>query len=418
MSISAARHSTVDTTAPFAVGVACVVGAVAAAAAGGWLAAGTPSVVLAGAALLFAVHISVLRLPAAGLIWISTILAVGSATFLERSGSTGFSEIARVAAVAVTVRLLWPGGARFPAGLCARFGRVLLVLVVAYLFFAAGMHDQQTTFLLYCAGAIMTLFYAEVLDRRVNGEDLRTGVVVALTTVIVGSTAFGLVSPSHGLLGDRLRGLVSNPNLLGFYCALVVALLLTYRGRSVWRGCAWLVVGGALLWSGSRSGLLAAVLVTVLNLGLRPGRWRLVWIVIAAGLLVAAVGFPEWITGSDLLILRSNNSRTASYEYAMEVLRERPLYGIGYQAETTPVASTPLRALAQAGILGGVTIGLIYLAILYYSARAGGPTLVFGLVMIVHSVFEGWLLSPVGPMMMCFIAVWFALAKSGAAGGP
>lgn len=127
--------------------------------------------------------------------------------------------------------------------------------------------------------------------------------------------------------------------------------------------------------------------------------------------LVLVLAHPGWVTESDLTILRSNNSRTDSYEYTMAVLKGTEWRGIGLDAEVVQVASTPLRALTHAGLVGGIVILAMYAVIIYCSAKVGRRTLLFAGAMVVHSFFEGWLLTPVGPMTMCFLATWCALAK-------
>ncbi|MGC5030582.1 hypothetical protein [Micromonospora sp. DT229] len=372
-------------------------------------------VVLAGTVVLFL--FSVLRIPATPMIAISIGLVLCSSTYVERSTNTGFSEVVRVAGVLVLARFIWSAAGQDHsedpalAARCGRFVRVLAATIVAYLAFATIGHGMYQELLLYSAGAVLTVVYGSLIARRISGPQIRAGILIALVLAISGSVVFGIVRAGDGILGERLRGLVSSPNLLGFYAVMVFALLLSYRTFRLWMLPVGAVTGAALVWTASRSSLIATVLLVTAHLALRRSRLRALWILLGATGLVLLLSNPAWMTDSDLAILRFNNSRHDSYAYTMTVLADSGWRGIGFGNELVQVASTPLRALVHAGLAGGLLVAAMYAVIVYYSAKVGRQTLLFGGVMVVHSLSEGWLLSPVGPMTMCFVAVWCALAK-------
>ncbi len=376
-------------------------------------------VVLAGMVVLFL--FTVLRIPATPMIAVSIGLVLCSSTYVERSTNTGFSEVVRVASVLVLARFIWSAASQDRsedpalADRCGQFVRVLAATIVAYLAFATIGHGMYQALLLYTAGAVLTVVYGTLIARRISGPQLRAGILIALVLAISGSVVFGIVRAGDGILGERLRGLVSSPNLLGFYAVMIFALLLSYRTFRLWMLPVGAVTGAALVWTASRSSLIATVLLVTAHLALRQTRLRALWILLGATGLVLLLSNPAWMTDSDLTILRSNNSRHDSYAYTMTVLADTGWQGIGLGNELVQVASTPLRALVHAGLAGGLLVAAMYAVIVYYSAKVGRQTLLFGGVMVVHSLSEGWLLSPVGPMTMCFVAVWCALAKCEAA---
>lgn len=392
-------------------------GAVAAAAGAGWLAVQDPAWSMWTAATVIFVVVMMLRLTVPMVIGLALVLVACSSTFAHEASSIGPSESVRVAAALLVSRLAWGPLAAAPdvdnsrAHTYRRFVRALVAGFVVYLVFATVTHEMYLELALYGAGAVMTIVYGEVIARHA-GVDIRKGALVALTAIVAASLVFGLVEPAEAVVNDRLRGLTSNANLLGFYALLVVALLLSYSSASLWTVPVVLIASTALLWSGSRSAALAAALMATLSLAIKRSSQRALWVLASVAILVLAITRADWLTGNELKLLRVNNSRLGSYEYTLSVLESSFWSGIGLGAEAVEVASTPLRALTHAGIFGGVAVVAIYGVILAFSARVGPQTFVFGAVMVVHSLFEGWLLSPVGPMMMCFIVTWCAVAKT------
>ncbi|GIJ77675.1 hypothetical protein SAMN05443287_101662 [Micromonospora phaseoli] len=373
-------------------------------------------IALAGAIALFT--LSLLHIPATATVSISVLLLLSSSTSFDPGDNAGLSAAVRIASVLLLARFMWSSVAAQVRAeevsvldRCNRFVGVLAAAIFAYLAYATLGHGMYLEPLLYGAGVLLAVVYGKTLAQRIAGPDLRNGILLALLVAVLGSVALGLVGAGDSIIGDRLRGIAGNPNLLGFYTILVLALLLSYRRLGLWMLPLGAVTIAALVWSGSRAALVAAVLVVTMNFALRQSPLRTLWILLGATTLVLALINPDWMTGIDLPIFRTNNSRQSSYEYTLQVLADTRWHGVGFKAEATEVASTPLRALTHAGLVGGAAVLMMYAVILYYSAKIGRRTLVFGGAMVVHSLFEGWLLSPVGPMTMCFVATWCALAK-------
>lgn len=108
---------------------------------------------------------------------------------------------------------------------------------------------------------------------------------------------------------------------------------------------------------------------------------------------------------------RGDNSRALTITGAFDAFRSSPLIGIGMANEEFEIASSPLRALAYAGIGGLVAVLFMWTAFLWHSRTAGLPAVGFTLAAVVHSLFEGWLLSPVSPLLLTFVLVWVVVVK-------
>jgi hypothetical protein len=382
---------------------------------------GTFLVLGACGALALGILMVAAPLPRRGWIAVSLLLAIASSTFIERGGATGLSEVARLAAVVVAFRLTWRstppldgdpahrGGSR-----TQKFVPVLVLAITGFLGVATLLHGQVSAFVPYVLGAVLLVLYARILTRHATGRDLCQGALLALGSTVVSALVVAVFLPGIGVLQGRVRGLTSNPNLLGFYCAAFLAILLLRPAGRRFTSMAGLGlgVGGIILvLTGSRASLLAVVIVVLVVLGRQPDtRLKVLALAGGAGVATVLVAFPSLIANNDALILRQGNSRAESLDYALQSLQQHPWSGIGLDNELVQVASTPLRAITQAGLFGGLAVAVIYLAILVFSIRAGRGTVGFGIAMIVHSLFEGWLLSPVGPLALTFVVVWTAIA--------
>lgn len=295
------------------------------------------------------------------------------------------------------------------------FRRRMLLAVLPglgiYLFFATAAHRMWGELALYLIGMIalvVALYSGAVL---LFADQLRIAVIATLLAVGVASAIAGLLVPGLAIEGGRLRGIVENANLLGFFAFLLggAALLLTRR---------WLlrlpmlaITLLLLTWTASRASALAvAVLVLVLIGYQMRNPVRVVIFGIFLGTAVALVYFfmPGFFGLFDDLS-RSENSRMGSWTAASEVLSTSPWLGVGLGNEAVTVASSPLRAAVHAGILGLAAVVLMWLTLFVVSAATGVRATAVAAAAIVHSVFEGWLLSPLGPMLLIFCLFMLAV---------
>ena len=124
---------------------------------------------------------------------------------------------------------------------------------------------------------------------------------------------------------------------------------------------------------------------------------------------MALVGLMD-LSASPLLF-RDWGSRDGSLQEAVRVLSISPLFGLGVGGELVEVASSPLRAFVEGGILALVGVVIMYLVLLRAALRRNASLLAMTLAAILSSFGEGWFLSSIGSMMLVFSAVWIGVAS-------
>lgn len=159
------------------------------------------------------------------------------------------------------------------------------------------------------ATLLVTLMLVETAHRQ---HWLLAGLMVAgLFQVLYGALHWG----SREIWGrevpgttERMRGTFVNPDHFSFYLELLLPLAFVFLWKSIraegagrWERREWLVAGALLLWltlfagvvlSGSRAGLVAAVVATLVQAGaLALGRRRLPLLWVGAGLMLLGLGF-------------------------------------------------------------------------------------------------------------------------------
>jgi hypothetical protein len=293
-----------------------------------------------------------------------------------------------------------------------RFAGILLPLL-AFLSFAALPHGQYFQFFGYFSGVVLiwvSLWSTTYVSRR----DLRFALVWSLGGLIIGSILTGFFLPSIAIEGERLRGLANNANLLGFY-AFILAGIVFLSGRWGTRSIVLVVAAViAIVSSASRASMLAVVVVVAFSALMTAGISRK--LVIGVGLLILPISaiWSQDLAAIDIALFRDNNSRDSSFSNAMLLFSAHPMSGIGMD-DSLVIASSPLRALAYAGIWGAICITFIYAGILSLAFRANLAALSFSVAAIVHSVFEGWLLSPISPLFVVFMLCLLLLVRSSTA---
>jgi len=232
----------------------------------------------------------------------------------------------------------------------------------------------------------------------------------------------------------RVTSVFKDPSIYGRHLALGIVVLVA----ALWLGRIGLLIGSALvafIWTGlyfsySQSSMVAlAAGVLAVSLVAADARSRRV--VLAATLAFVLLAVPVLLaTGKDDSLRRLTSGRSDLVENAVDLIREKPLAGVGIGAEAResrelarangdrigkPSHTTPLTVTAELGALGV----LAYLAFLAGGAvmlirtyrrqdRAVGLTLAAAfLVLVVHSLFySGFFEDPL---------MWGTLATAAAA---
>jgi len=291
------------------------------------------------------------------------------------------------------------------------------VSLACYFVIGAAFHGQVVTFVLYSAGLVL-LVAAAVRAQASSDPQLRIGVVLALSTIVGASLLYGLAVPSVGYESGRLRGFLENANTLGFFAFLLGASALILVRRSRWRVALLLLAAVVLVLTASRASALALVLV-VLVLVARRGFLRAAAILLAIMLVVSvAYVFDPTLFDPLASLLRLNDSRSDSTSTAVRAFLSNPLIGVGVGNESSIIASSPFRALAQAGVVGLLAVLAMWVVLVAQGRRHGARALALAVAAIVHSIFEGWLLSPVSPLLAVFVLLWIAVIADDHQGRP
>lgn len=289
----------------------------------------------------------------------------------------------------------------------------ILVPLFIYLIAAMLAHNSWGDFIGYSAALIILMLGLGVLP-RVSPQHLYFGLFVALLVVAASSLAAGIVLPETALAGGRLRGWTTNANLLGFYSFCLIALATLHRPRSLICRIGLCVGLLSLFWTGSRASLLAVGVLVLGRIFFGSKQKRgLSWLLMVFIMLILfALGIGD--TFLDKALRADSNSRIGTLNEAQRILQLAPWTGIGLN-ESIEVASSPLRAFVHAGIWGVMAVAAMWIALLVSGKSFGWRSVVLALAAIAHSCFEGWMLSPVGPIFMIFMLMWFAVCRIGTA---
>lgn len=388
------------------------------AAAVGWQAASEPvwalSMVLVAGVVLWLLLTPLARELAPYTIGVLLVLASSSSMV----PSTAVSVIVRVFGIgllcAASLQWVKPGlYVRFNLHQKASELRLWLPSVVGslllFLVLAAGFHGQWSNFVLYGIGLVIVVGAVVSTAVTVPSAIVTKAVIFALGVMIAGSLVFGIVVPGEGIFAGRLRGLTPNANTLGFYAFLLGALALVVVRHVGVKILLFSISIAVVLWSSSRASALALVIVVLTVLLSRRSSTTALLLasLIGTGVLVM-IAWPQSLSILDG-VTRVNDSRAGSFDVAVASFRSSPWIGVGMGNEQFEIASSPMRALGTAGIGGLIAVFVMWLAFFGYSTRFGFEAAGFTLAAIVHSLFEGWLLSPVGPQLLIFIVAWWAL---------
>lgn len=282
-------------------------------------------------------------------------------------------------------------------------------LILLLLLEIGVIHSEVNTWAIGLASfAIISLVMPRLVSLAHRPSSLGA-VQMAMSLVMAASLGIGIIRPESGVVGARLVGLTSNANLLGFYAFLTIAvsILAGQRKFPTYFGVAASLV--CLLWAGSRAGALATIIAIMgVIIHSKAGQRR-------RAMLLILLGMPALYMGRQILfgetgVLRTNDSRSGSLQTMLIALRSDSMWGVGLAGLPDIVASSPMRALAAGGLVGGIIL-LVAIAYLLRQARSlSSEGMVFAAAAVVHSIFEGWLVSLTGAMIILFIVLYVFLA--------
>lgn len=300
------------------------------------------------------------------------LAAVLGGAFLPEQRLTVGLALSTVFALAV---VRWPGSARREELLV--LGLPMWGAVSALVVGAAPLASKETVTGWVIAWALWSL------ARRGDSRSLQTALQIVAAAAAVVAAAVPIVALKTGSI--RVGGLFENPNLAA---ALLVAALPVGRWVSErpWFRVGWLaVLASAVLLTGSRAGVLAAVVIGAV---LAPrGRARFIGIMVGGALGVLAVVW-RFVSQPDVLAWH----RVSIWRAVLGICWEHPWTGVGpgslveaagvariphpeqvgqYQFVVSFAESTPLAVLVQLGVVGAILVA-VAAAVWSVSARASG----------------------------------------------
>lgn len=283
----------------------------------------------------------------------------------------------------------------------------LFLPIVAYAAWTTVPHGQWNDAAVFLLGGFLYLVTFRLWSRLSQG--LKPALVGVLFSAVAISLLLATVAPSLAVEGARVRGVFENANGFGFICFIAGSLALLGRLRRMPAVVLFALSLTGIALAASRASLLALGIVFVLHfLKRRPLSSILSGLVLA---LVAESGY--FLFDNAFLnegVLRTNNSRADGLDVAISDAQTSFWIGVGMNNESSIIASTPLRALSNGGLIGLFIVIALYASVLWMVTARYKRVLPFVLAAIVHSLFEGWFLSTLSPLLLLFAAAWLALA--------
>jgi hypothetical protein len=218
--------------------------------------------------------------------------------------------------------------------------------------------------------------------RRMQDLDSARGAMEIFAWVAVGFCGLNLVQlaagPGSAVLGGRFAGISGNAQQAAGVCtSLFLTNLYLFGDLPPLRPMKWIcaVLAGILalfiLWSGSRSGVLASGIGVLLMYRFSLGRATLAAMFSGLFLLVGFLVFEGSSQGIDrVLDAGTGNTRAAVFANAVGDWMSSPLVGVMPFGYENGVESSYLRALASLGVLGGIAVLVPFAAMASSLARA------------------------------------------------
>lgn len=349
------------------------------------------------------------RAPATAFVFVGTLLIASSAAgpALAFIGSGALIPLRLGGAASFIAAGLLHGGTRRPVRPHSWFIGAVVAAMATYSLVATLLNTQYTAFVNYMAALAVLGACLVAMSTRVPVDALRVGLAAALSVFVSGSLVTGVLTPGVGIEQGRLRGLAENANGLGCYAFILGALAVTVVRSQVLSAALFVISAAAIIWSGSRNSALA-LLVVVILVAFVAHRWAVGIISVAAWIGITYVLSPSNVSLVLGRLLIDDNTRYETFSYAFRVMEIYPFTGIGLDNEATQVASSPMRALVHSGLWGGIAIAAMWVALLAYGRTGGVRGFAVALGVVVFSLFEGVLLSSMGPflpVLLCAVTV-------------
>ena len=235
---------------------------------------------------------------------------------------------------------------------------------------------------------------SNVTTRRVQqfaGAFALGGMILSLTAILEKLAGFELATRSGGTVfvdpavGIRYSGPYAQPDMLAV--ALLICLAMTLLWMQI-RGSSVLVYGLVAvalelvgIWlTYFRGAWIAALVVVVLSLGLRPRRYARLAGFMGLALVVALVAFFQIGDTQSSLSARVGNTqnlvgRVATYQQGLQIFAHHPVFGVGVVKYETAQATAA--SISIGGVQAANTAHDIYIDVLVEQGIIGFLALVF-----------------------------------------
>jgi O-antigen ligase/polysaccharide polymerase Wzy-like membrane protein len=234
--------------------------------------------------------------------------------------------------------------------------------------------------------------------------------VMLTGALFVGGTFYQLILNRSAIVwNSRLFGTTGNPQHAGVLIALsllVMCYLFMQERKTIYRLLLGATIGLMvlmLIWTGSRTGVLMAVIGLGLLFRARIGKLFVISLVCGLFLYIAIGFFQESTEGVSRLV-STENTRGAVWLQMIDEFKSAPLFGMIPQ-EIEIQENSYLSAAARTGMIGIAVLGIAMLTIIgslaklqMHRANLGEHTLLADLVtagmvsLAVGAMFEGYLL--------------------------
>jgi O-antigen ligase len=273
---------------------------------------------------------------------------------------------------------------RFPAAVGA-VGGVLVAIFCFEVFYALRLFLAGQ----YLKGALALVIYLLLmaafplgLGRMLRDGDqierlIRLVGLLAIPFLLANVAQF-LFAPTYTVHAGRFAGISGNPQTTAMIASLqlmVLAWMISRPRRNLWMLPLLLALVGALavvlVWTGSRTGMLATVVGVTVLFRRRIAAFVLVIGVVAMVALFIANTLGE-VEGSFERLGSTDNTRADVWIMGLEEFSERPLFGsleLGWTHETKVIESSVIQSLQTMGLVVVPLLAWVYWAIVSASIR-------------------------------------------------
>lgn len=272
-------------------------------------------------------------------------------------------------------------------------------------------------------------------------EPMRTLRTVGILTGVLaaGSIAMGALLPKAGLfsvsllndksiIGDKLLvGPLYHPNSLGETLALGLPFVLLIKSK-FWRGVSFALVVFALVWTASRTGIIAAsvgCIVAICWMAVRNSQKSMLAPLILACIYMTVIFVGPAAVSYGIADPKSFSGRGQIWQGSLEQWERSPLIGNGVHiyAELAKMWNNVgigafhghnmyVTFLMTAGVLGAAALTIVYIAILTRSWKLGSAGIIGPAVWPIAFIADGWMEVPSDLFTLGTISwvVWVPLA--------